>query len=503
MIQSRTTHPADLSKGSRLAFLLKDSVLYGTAASLSRATALITFPLLAHHLSVADYGILDFLLVISALLSTVLVFGQDSAVARYFYEYDCEKKRQQIISQSLIFQLIIALILLPVFYFGSPLLTRSLINREDADFLFKLILLQIPFVMLVNFSQNILKWTFSRKQFLAISLGYPLVHATLLTILLVVFDSGLREILLASVFNAVLFGLLGLFFVRRWLRVPDGIRHLREMMPFAIPFGVIGVIGMFAPALERSLTISTMGGENLGLYAAGTKIAAIMGLLVSSFQIAWGPFSLSIYKTPDAIATFNLVLRCFTFAICIFVLLLSLIADHIIWFLASGRYEGAAVVVFPLAMGLAVQAISWITEIGIGFAKRSHLSIYSYVFAMLISLVGILLLSPVLGLLGVSLAVMIGHIFKSILSSWLAQRAHPLGWNYARVVVLVVITLAFGLAALSFESWFGVLLNKITFMIGLLIVTGYGWTSLFEPTDRQWIIQNITRSIRRKCPKSC
>jgi len=51
--------PSGLSHAGRLKFLARDSVVYGGAAAISRAFALITFPLLAQHFSVADYGIID------------------------------------------------------------------------------------------------------------------------------------------------------------------------------------------------------------------------------------------------------------------------------------------------------------------------------------------------------------------------------------------------------------------------------------------------------------
>jgi O-antigen/teichoic acid export membrane protein len=103
---SSATNPAgSLSLKGRLHFLLRDATLYGGAAAISKAFALITFPLLARHFSVEEYGVLDYFLVLGSLLAIFFIFGQDSAVARYFYEYEETETRQQLISQSLVFQL--------------------------------------------------------------------------------------------------------------------------------------------------------------------------------------------------------------------------------------------------------------------------------------------------------------------------------------------------------------------------------------------------------------
>ncbi len=84
----------------RLRFLLRDSAMYGGATSLSKAFALITFPIVARHFSTAEYGALDYFLTLTGLLAVFLIFGQDSAVARYFYEHEDVRDRRQLISQS-------------------------------------------------------------------------------------------------------------------------------------------------------------------------------------------------------------------------------------------------------------------------------------------------------------------------------------------------------------------------------------------------------------------
>jgi O-antigen/teichoic acid export membrane protein len=99
--------PNNLTLRGRLGFLLQDSLLYGGASAISKSMALVTFPLLVRYFSAAEYGTLDFCLVLASVLCSLLVFGQDSAVARYFYDYEEMDQRRQMITQSLMFQLLI------------------------------------------------------------------------------------------------------------------------------------------------------------------------------------------------------------------------------------------------------------------------------------------------------------------------------------------------------------------------------------------------------------
>ncbi len=490
--------PQLLSQRERLGFLLKDSVLYGTASAVSRAFSLVTFPLLARHFSLVEYGVLDFYWVLTSVLMILLVFGQDSAVARYFYEYGDRCVRRQLISQSLAFQGVVVAMLLPLLWANAERLVGPLIERSDSTQLFRIVLSQLPFLVLINFSQNLLKWTFSRTQFLAMSIGYTVVQASLMVVGVLVFDLGISGVLRVSMTTSAGFGALGLWFIRDWLAVPHNFQHLREMLPFAVPVGVICVAGAFSPSLERILVLRQLGAEELGLYAVGAKIAMLTGLVVSAFQTAWGPFSLSLFRQADAALTYNRVLKVFALGICLYVLALTLVAQPVIHLLASDRYAGAATVVFPLAMGLAIQATGWITEVGISLSKRTYLNLYSCGLGLAVTFVGILVLAPHFGLLGVGLGVVLGHTVKVIASAWLAQLAFPLPWKYGPVVLVMGLTVSIGLTANWLGVYWGSQARTISLVLGLLTVLGVGWGVLLDPSDRRGLVLMIRSRLRAR-----
>lgn len=490
--------PEKLNQKDRLAFLFKDSVLYGGAGAISKAFALITLPLLVRHFTVAEYGTLDFFMVLIVFLTIFFVFGQDSAVARYYYEYEDQDTRQQIISQSLLFQLFGLVLILPVLWIGAEWGTRFLINSPDSVTLFKIVLLHLPFMVIISFSQGLLKWTFERTRFLVMSLGFAAVQASLLVIALYGFDAGITGVLRASLITSVMFGCLGLVLIRKWLVKPNGFGRLREMLPFAIPYGVICVVGAISPTLERMLTDTLLGTEQLGLYAVAAKIALLIGLLVSAFQTAWGPFSLSIHKQTDAAQTYNLVLKFFTLIACVAALGITLLAQPLIVLLATQTYIGAAVVVFPLVFGLVVQATSWITEIGITLSKRSYLNIYAYIGLIVTTLIGIWVLAPLFGLLGVGLGVMAGHLVKAVIASALAQRAYPMGWHYTQVLPILLITLVSGLTSISIGEAYGVMASSWLLIGSIFVLLGIGWRVMFEGEDREMIIASVMRKFGKR-----
>jgi O-antigen/teichoic acid export membrane protein len=222
----------------------------------------------------------------------------------------------------------------------------------------------------------------------------------------------------------------------------------------------------------------------MGLYAAAAKMAMLLTLLSGAFQVAWGPFSLSVYREPDAGQTFNWVLKSFVVIVCLTVLTVTLFAENLLNLLVTERYAGGAILVFPLLMGLAIQATSWITEIGIGLSKRSYLSLSAYLAAIISTAVGIKLLTPEFGLIGVGLGALLGQIAKALIASWLAQQAHPLPWDYAPVVLVLLVTLIGGLVAVWLRISQSIILSNIALGLSSLSVLGIGWMIVLKRDDR-------------------
>lgn len=486
--------PSRLGLLHRLRFLAKDSILYGGAAALNKAFALITFPLLARHFSVEDYGTIDFFNVTAALLVTLFVFGQDSAVARYFYEHKENHQRRQIISQSLAFQLgLLALIIPPARLLLSHDIAGLLSPSGHVEPLLKIVLLQVPFLLLINFSQNILKWTFARSRFLIISIGSTVCSVSALLLCLIQFDLNVVNVFQIYLATQALFSLLGVYFCRAWLTWPSNWSFLRELFLFAAPYGIICAIGAFMPAMERSFIVRFLHSDALGIYAVGAKIAMLIALPIQAFQVAWGPFSLALHKEADATATYNWVLKIFTFGACLLVLLLTLLAGPVIKLLATERYFGATVLVFPMALSLTIQATSWITAIGIGLSKKSYLNIYSYGIFMSVSALAIYVLIQPFGIAGVAWGAMSGYVAKAVTESWLSQRVYPIQWALKGTISLWVITIVAGVVSGYLATVMSMQAGYLWRGMALLLVLAAGWKILFTRDELTRIAYHLQR----------
>ena len=492
--------PAGLSLSSRIEFLLRDSALYGGASAISKLFSLFLFPVLARCFTTKEFGVIDAFTVLGTLISIFFVLGQDSAVARYFYEYEDEETRKQVISQAFLFQIVFLALILPLLFLFSSHLATSFMAKEGYTSLACLVIAYVPFAVIINFSRNLLKWTFARTRFIIISLGSTIVTVLLVLFFIFILKSGIYGVFWATLLVNAVFAVLGLYFCRTWLVLPKNLRHLKPLLIFGLPYGAISVLGASIPALDRTFINHFLSLEALGLYAAGYKIATMIQLPIQAFQTAWGPFSLSIYKENNAQETYDKVLLYFTIVICLIVLSLAFLAEPVIWILASSRYMIASMVVFPLALAFSLESMSWITGIGIDLSKKSHIALYCYVIFIATTALAIWFTVGRYGILGVAFSVLVGHLVKSVVYTLLAYRCYPLRFSLKKPILLISLTFILGIAGQR-PIMASLLYSYLMRGAILILMTVIVWKVLLSQRERDLFSEKIHQYPLRKFHK--
>ena len=370
-----------------------------------------------------------------------------SAVARFFYENEEIDYRRQIVSQALTFQVAILAVALPLLWVNTDVIGSFIDAGPNGRIILHLLILQSPLFVLLGFAQSLLKWTFRRWLYMLISVGSVVMTVIGLVVGIAFFNFGVVEVFIVYLATRAIFAIIGLWCVRQWLTMPARWDRLKEMLPFATPIGVVCVMGALLPFMERSMVQLLLGAEDLGLYAAGAKVGMLISLPMSAFEIAWGPFALSIFKEKDASESFRHVLRVFAvriFTPSIWVLALTALAGPVLQILGSARYEGGAVVVFAVAVGLALQAI--------GFDHLGRHRFFEKVLSEALRLrrddrcrrVAIPLLSSVFGFAGVAWGSMSAYLARTIFGKpgWLSGSIRLDGISKAPIALGSVTLLA-------------------------------------------------------------
>lgn len=422
-------------------FLLRDSAVYGLSNALVKLTALVTVPIMTRVLSQADYGATDALSVLLAVFVAFSTLGQDSAVARFFYDVESQADRVQVVMQGLAAQLAMCAVVVAIALLAGPYVLASRAGAGYAS-AYYLIVACVPVVLLFQFWRGLLKWLLARNQFVALSVGTALLNLAALAALAARDALTVRSFFVAMLVTHSVSAALGLYFCRAYVAWPRGMAFAGPMLRYGAPYAAVLLVGTALPAIDRAIVTTRLGLVPLAEYAVGLKYASLLLFPVMAFQTAWGPFCFATYKDPAAPDVYSRVLTLLAAGLALACFLLVALAEPLIALFASPAYVSAAPIVIPVAFGLAVEGCSWILGIGIDLSKRTELSLYSYVLGLVVSVVGALLLVGRFGIVGVAWGICIGRVIQAVAYSVLGQRAYPLVLRWRRPVLTLAATLA-------------------------------------------------------------
>lgn len=452
---------------------------------MTNGLAFLTFPLLARHLSVGDYGAYDLYATISVLLSVIITFGIDSSVGRFFHEYEDLRDKKELLSQAFFLQIGAIIIVSLILFIFSASINQLFNQSSNTIFLYRLVLYQIPFIVLLNFSLNLLKWSFAKWQFIILTGFSSALNLAFLSALIYGYKIDLANVFKAILIAKILAAFLGLFLISKWIHVPKNSKYIGAIVKYAFPIGLVCIIDVSVPAVERTIVGKMISIEALGQYAAASKAVLIITLFAQAFQSAWGPFSLSIHKQELSGKTYALVAKVFVLFMCSAALLITAFGRMILEFFAGERYSNAYIIIFPLTMSFVVQSTSWITEIGIGISKKTKLNFYSHTLHLITSVMLISFFTSYYGIIGTACGVLFSHIIRAVIISILSQKAYYIKWPFMVITLIIGLTLILGLLWIAVIDRDNILIDATFVTMSILCMALGFWHLALEPSERE------------------
>lgn len=475
---------------NNLPLLVYSTFFYVAGLILANSLTFINFPILARGLSTSEFGTLDLFINISNLLTILLAFGIDSAVGRYFHEYKDIKEKKEVIMEGLLIQVIIVVVIGSVLYLMAGYLISYVSDESGLLNLLKLSIVLAIFQAPLNFALSLLKWTLHKWDFIFLSVTSAALGLGFTSIAIYGLNAGLNQVFEFILCGKALSAIIGLYLIRKWIyfKMPNFI-FIRKLMSYAAPIGIVCVIEVMIPAIERKSILEIVSTEQLGLYAAAAKLVSILAVLILAFQTAWGPISLSISKQEKVNETYIIIAKIFVLMLCISALFMACFSKQALNILVSERYKEAYVLVFPIAMSLSIQSIGLVTGMGIYISKQTKYQLLCYLLFAVTSVVLIYYMTNRLGIIGTSIAILLASIFKTIIVSILSHHLYPINWPY-KVIISV----------LSYSLIIGIILIILQEHHGILITSAYIFTSAIALSYLFWIIA-LSSYERMECSK--
>lgn len=419
--------------GQRLGELARHSAVYGLGSLVSRLIAVLLLPIYTRYLSPADYGLIETLIALSAILTVLLAAGVKSAFFRFYFDATDEAGQRRVIRTSFWFTMAMGTAGLAAgLALAGPLSELLFDTGEHAD------LVRAAFVGLwahVNYEQ--MTSLFRVEQRSVAYLVATLINLTLTVgatiLLVVVWEQGPIGVIVGN-FTGTLLVYAGLLVYRRsqlgleW----DG-ALLREMNRFGMPLVPSALFLWALNFSDRFFLVKLAGPREVGLYSIGVRIASAIILLLAAFRTAWPAFAYSIEDDREAARTYAFVLTYLVAITSWMALALGLLAPWLVQLLTTEDFYSAERVVAPLAFAAVAFGAYIVVVIGIGRARQTRSNWWITGAAAILNVVLNLALIPAYGMIGAAVATIGAYALLFVAMAWKAQRVFPVPYQWRRV----------------------------------------------------------------------
>jgi O-antigen/teichoic acid export membrane protein len=433
--------------GSQITRLAQHSAIYGLGGLVSRFVALLLLPLYTRYLTPADYGAVETLVALAAILATVLRLGIASAFFRFYFDSVDTSHRLRVVRTSFWFTMTMATLGLVVGLILAEPISNWLFDTGDHTTLvrasFVLLWAQMNYEQITSLfrvEERAVAFTIATLVNLAVT-----VAATVLFV--VVFDWGATGVVAGNFTGTLIVYAALLVYRHEQLGLTLDRPLLRQMNRFGIPL----VPSMLALWLlnfgDRFFILKLADQSEVGVYSIGARIASAMVLLLAAFRAGWLAFAYSIEDDDRARRAYSFVLTYLLFVASWAALALALLSPWLVRWLTTPAFFDASEVVPLLVFGAVALGGFNVVSIVLGRRKRTQFNWVATGSGAAVSVMLNLVLIPPYGIVGAGIANLSAFTVMFLVITWWSQRVFWVPYQWRRVVTVVGV--AVGLTVLG------------------------------------------------------
>jgi O-antigen/teichoic acid export membrane protein len=465
---------------ARILELLRHSAVYGLGSVVARIVGVLLLPLYTRYLSPSDYGLIETLVALSAVLTALVAQGMKSAFFRFYFD-SAEPERRLIVIRTAFWYVLAASTSVSVLGIVlAPQVSWLLFGTHDHRTL--VIAAFIGLWSALNYEQltSLFRVEQRSSAYVVATLANVGITIAATVLLVVVFDKGPIGVLVGNFTGTLIVYAALLLYSRHALGLQFDRKLYRAMNRFGLPLVPSAVALWLTNFSDRFFLIKLTDAHEVGLYSIGVRVASALVLLLTAFRLAWPAFAYSIDDDRDAQRTYSFVLTYVVYVCCWIALALGLLAPWIVKLITTRPFYPAQNVVAPLAFGVAAFGAYVVVQIGTGRARQTRSNWLVTGAAAVLDVALNFALIPTYGRMGAAIATVAAYTLLFVGMAWRAHRVFPVAYQWRRVATLGVASVGLTVLGKALDVPLGVALALTAAFPLVLLLLGF-----YLPVERR------------------
>jgi O-antigen/teichoic acid export membrane protein len=410
---------------------LKNIFLYTFTSFFAKSFAVLIIPLIAHNLSVEEYGNYIIIISIIMLVQSIYLFGFEHSLNYYFNKFKSNLNKKILVSTQLLFILLICFItFIPIIlFFNSKIENLNLI-----------LLWGFVSVLLAYFS-SLLKVDMQASTFVKSQIVQSIVLLLTIYVLLNFNYLNIQGIIFANILSITLSLVFMSFFIKKYILFSFNFNLLKKILHYGLPLMPAAIILWGSTQLDRYYILYFLNEYILGIYGFTISIGMIAMLLKTAFKSAIDPFIMNSYHT-KSLYTKRYISIFFTLSLYIFAFLfltVSIFSDEIVLLIGGKKYlESISYIPWVLFI-VSITTINQYFIYGINFKRTNKLILKGLIFMLVVNVTLAYLLINILDVYGIIISNLFANIVYSTYLHNQSNKLYPIKYHTG-VNIFIVFT---------------------------------------------------------------
>ncbi|TXH57827.1 MAG: hypothetical protein E6Q93_11480 [Burkholderiaceae bacterium] len=484
-----------MSSGTRtdISRFFRHSVIYTVGSALNRVGAFVLLPLYTNYLSPAQYGILEILYAVSAIVSGVLSVGIAHAALRFYFDYESERDRHSVISSNLHASFGISVVGVGLAWaVGQPLVAMAL-GSETPRWGYALILVTVVLELSSQICLAYLRAVEKSMFFVGVVLGKLLVQCVANTYLVATLGAGVDGVLGGNCLAVAAGWLVLVVYTVRQCGWRFESEKVLPVLRYSLPFLYTTIVSVIVANLDRFIIGKLLSLEALGLYALAGRFGKLIADLVGEpFARSYGAFRFTVMNRPDAGAIQAQVVRLVSCLLAVISLGLIFFTIDVLRWMSSPTFWPAARLLPLLAFASSVTTLTYAFQTGVLVRKQTGELFRVSLIQNGIGLVSGIVLMVAFGVVGACVAV----VLHALVGAWLTHRASqkyfPVVYDWTKLMLLCGFTvLAYGLSLpLEYLGHGTAFVGKLLILAAFVVVVAR--SRVLTPQERAMLVDRLS-----------
>ena len=442
---------------SKLKSLAKDTAIYGLSSIVGRFLNYLLVPLYTAKMTVesGNYGIVTNMYAWTAVLLVLLTFGFETTFFRFASKEKSDVKKVFSMSMQVIGALC-AVFLLAVFMF-LPDRADSLGYAENPEFIGMMAVVvaldalqSIPFGLL-RYQKRPIKFASLKLLFIGLNIAMNIFAFVILPELATSYPDTFggmydpnNQAFYVFFINLLCTSLITVFFIpelKMFRFTADG-QMLKSMLRYSWPLLILGIAGILNLHADKIiytyLVPGQQGIEELGIYGACVKVAAIMAMLMQAFRYAYEPFVFGNSKEKDSKELYAKAMKYFIVIALMAFLVVVFYMDIMRYIISPSYWDGLDVVPIVMAaeifMGIYFNLSFWYK-----LNDETYWgAIFSFIGCAILFAVNFIFV-PRYGYMACAWASFAGYFTAMLLSYLVGQKRNAIGYDMKSILKYIAL----------------------------------------------------------------